>query len=207
MKVLGKPPALPPRRIQKDAAACQHASLPQNALVCDAAGGVRDAVVILAGGPPAAPDAEPVTLHQKGCDYEPHVLALTAGSRLKIVNDDDLLHNVHAYDEDGVTLFNFAQPFRGISNTATLKKPGVVRLVCDTGHGWMRGYVVVTESHYRTVTGADGSFSLDDVPPGDYVATLFHEYLGKKEQRVHVTPGAPTPLRFEIAAPPASSSH
>ncbi len=205
VRILGRLPALPPRPIRKDADACGHASLPENSLVCDASGGVRDAVVTLAGGPPAPPSPEPATIHQKGCDYEPHILVLPSGSRLKIVNDDDLLHNVHAYDEKGETLFNFAQPFKGIANTATLRKPGVVRLVCDTGHAWMRGFVVVTDSRYRAVTGPDGTFAFENVPSGEYTAILFHETLGRKELRVTVPPGGERRVAFELSPPPDSA--
>jgi hypothetical protein len=39
---------------------------------------------------------------------------------------------------------------------------------------------------YFAVTGEDGSFSLKNVPPGDYTVTVWHEKLGTKEMKVTV---------------------
>ena len=36
-----------------------------------------------------------VTFEQKGCLYEPHVVALRANQKLKMVNSDNTTHNIH----------------------------------------------------------------------------------------------------------------
>src|SRR4029450_11080237 len=40
--------------------------------------------------------SEPAVLDQKGCMYQPHVLAMMAGQEMVVKNDDPFLHNVHA---------------------------------------------------------------------------------------------------------------
>jgi hypothetical protein len=38
---------------------------------------------------------EPVVVEQKGCLYQPHVLAVRANQTLQLVNDDATSHNIH----------------------------------------------------------------------------------------------------------------
>ena len=42
------------------------------------------------------PPAQPATLDQRGCVYEPHVLGIMEGQQLEILNNDPVNHNVHA---------------------------------------------------------------------------------------------------------------
>ena len=39
---------------------------------------------------------DPAVLDQKGCMYEPHVVALMINQQFEIKNDDATIHNVHA---------------------------------------------------------------------------------------------------------------
>ena len=51
-------------------------------------------------------------------------------------------------------------------------------------HSWMRRYIYVTKSPYFTVTEADGSFRIDNIPPGKYKVTANHPSLGRKRARL-----------------------
>ena len=48
---------------------------------------------------------------------------------------------------------------------------------CDL-HEWMIGSVFVHDSPYAALTAEDGSFSISDVPPGEYTLKTWHEILG-----------------------------
>src|SRR5215471_13424848 len=50
-----------------------------------------------------------VTFDQKGCEYQPHVLAFPVGSTVEILNPDGILHNIHSYSKVNAA-FNMAQP-------------------------------------------------------------------------------------------------
>jgi plastocyanin len=200
----GPAPKLAPRPITKDHTVCGHSAREPVALITDNRGGVRNAALLLrpVGAAPSLPvPTAPVLVQQNGCDYSPHVQVVTVGTKLKIVNNDDLMHNVHAYDEKGETRFNLAQPLKGLSNSYTIKAPGYLKLVCDSGHPWMRAFVVAADTPWTAVSGEDGSFTVEGVPPGTYQLDLWHEYLGRSQQTITVPASGETLVTFALRAP------
>jgi hypothetical protein len=52
------------------------------------------------------------------------------------------------------------------------------------------------------VSGADGSFSIEKLPPGSYALEAWHERLGTKmSSDVVVSDNQPTKVAFEFSAP------
>jgi plastocyanin len=145
--------------------------------------------------------AEPVVLNQQGCVYTPHVAALVVGQTLKVVNSDPTLHNVHALPKAN-TEFNQAQPFQNMELERTFDKAEMaIPVKCDV-HPWMQSFLSVLPHPYFSVTGEDGSFSIDGVPAGTYEIEAWHESLGTQTGQVTVTAGgtADLPLAFGAAA-------
>ncbi len=155
-------------------------------VVVGANGEVQDVVVQLkevkAGKAWSAP-SKPVALNQKGCVFSPHVQVI-AGGNIDILNSDPVLHNTHGYYGKN-TAFNVALPIQDAKVTRPLRRPGVVRVDCDA-HGWMEGWVVVAENPYYAQTGADGKFTINDVPPGSYTMVVWQEHTGEVEMPVTV---------------------
>jgi hypothetical protein len=131
---------------------------------------------------PAAPaPAQPALLDQKGCRYEPHVLAMRVGQPIVVSNSDPLLHNVHALTMDNPA-FNFGQPTldRG-RNLGPMKAAEVFKVKCDF-HPWMLAYVHVFDHPYFAVTAEDGSYSIPaGLPDGRYTLVAWHERLGERD--------------------------
>ena len=98
--------------------------------------------------------------------------------------------------ESGRTLFNVALPIAGLTVTKPIGAAGTVRLVCNT-HPWMRGWMIVTDDA-AAISGADGRFSLDNIPPGSYELRLWHESLKSAPQKITVTAGKPTILSVHM---------
>jgi hypothetical protein len=65
----------------------------------------------------------------------------------------------------------------------------------------MKGYLVVTEATHWATSGADGSFKIAGLPPGDYEISTWHEELGKgKTVAVKVEAGKEATLEHPVSA-------
>jgi hypothetical protein len=160
--------------------------------------GVKDAVVYLvevAKGKPWPALAAPPELDNIKCTFEPRVQVMPAG-KLIVVNSDPVLHNTHGYYGKR-TAFNLALPNKDQALEAELERAGTVKVDCDA-HGWMLGWVYVVDNPYYAITGEDGSFTIGDVPPGDYTLVVTHEFTGPTEIPVTVAAGAPTDVPVEL---------
>jgi plastocyanin len=147
--------------------------------------------------------AEPVQLDQKGCMYHPHVLGVRVGQPLRIVNDDQTMHNVHGMPRTNQE-FNKSQPITGQKDDFTFTRPEVmIPFKCDV-HGWMNAYVGVLNHPYFAVTGSGGTFELRAIPPGTYTVEAWHEKLGTVRQTVTLGEKEKKDIVFTFKAPAAS---
>jgi uncharacterized protein (DUF2141 family) len=90
-----------------------------------------------------------------------------------------------------------ALPNQGQRIPTELTRPGTVRIDCDA-HGWMEGWIYVVDNPYYAVTGADGKFTITDVPPGNYSLVVIQSFTGPLQQSVTVAAGKPTNLTIEL---------
>jgi hypothetical protein len=142
------------------------------------------------------PTPEAAVLDQDGCVYHPHVLGLQIGQDMIIRNSDGLLHNINASPSENRP-FNVSQPVNMDTERSFRSAEVMIPLRCDV-HGWMSAYVGVLEHPYHSVSGADGAFSLETLPPGDYVIEAWHEAYGTLTQNVTVATGETAQISFEF---------
>lgn len=130
------------------------------------------------------------------------------GEWVTITNQDpDILHNPHGYSIAGAnrkTLFNKPLPSKGdVANvTKNLirfkeKKDDHFFLQCDQ-HNFMEADARIVWNPYNAITGADGSFKLDQVPAGKYKVVAWHPYVGEVTKDVTVSAGADAKADFEL---------
>lgn len=102
-----------------------------------------------------------------------------------------VLHNPHGYEIKGAsssTMFNLPLPEKGqsINKKVILRKQeSFMKVECDQ-HNYMQVFFQPVENPYYAIVGADGTFTIDGVPPGTYEIYAFHPILGEKEAKVTV---------------------
>lgn len=164
-------------------------------VVVDPSGGLANAVIIVTGVPWNDTKPEPV-INNSGCYFVPRVQVAATRSVVMLTSEDDVLHTTHAYDDRQRTLFNIAIPLPGLEIERPLRRPGPVRIECDS-HGWMRGWVYVTDD-IGTVTTSNGQFELAGIPAGSYELTVWHEQFTGKSQHITVSPDGQTEASFTL---------
>ena len=182
---------VPPVRVTIDQKVCGN-ELPDEAIVVDAQGRLANAVLILTGVKRAV-SAETLVMNEK-CRFAPRVQLARPNGNVRTTSKDPILHTTQAQLENGRTIFNVALPVPGINVSKPLGGPNVVRLSCNT-HPWMRGWVIVTDEA-AAISGGDGRFSIDNVPPGTYELRVWHESLKGAPQKLTVAAGRPTEVQL-----------
>lgn len=182
-----------PVRVTIDQKVCGQ-ELPDESIVVDSQGRLANAVVIVTGVKRAASRDASVTNDK--CRFAPRVQVIAPKTSVTTTSRDAVLHTTNAQLENGRSLFNVALPMPGITITKAISPAGHVRLICNT-HPWMRGWMVVTEDA-AAISGADGRFTIDNVPPGTYELRVWHEALKGAPQKVTVSAGKPTEVSIQL---------
>ena len=160
-------------------------------------GGLKNVVLWIQDGPNV--DIGPMTdrvLAQKGCNYVPHVVALRTGQTLVVTSHDPTLHNVHIEAEQNPSQ-NFSES-NGENHPVHFDRPERVRFKCDV-HPWMTAYAAVFDHPCFAVSGSDGRFEIDHLPPGTYTLRAWQEKLGEKSMQVTVTADKPAEVKLEFS--------
>jgi hypothetical protein len=132
--------------------------------------------------------ASDALIDQKGCQYHPHVQGVQVGQTLDIRNSDATLHNIHALPVVN-NQFNEGQPVQGMVSKKKFDKVEETpfKMKCDV-HGWMHSYMAVMPHPFFAVSAADGSFTIPNLPPGQYTLVAWHEKYGTQQQQITVAP-------------------
>jgi plastocyanin len=153
----------------------------------DSKGGLQNVLIFIADGlgdRTFDPPKEPVVISQKGCLYEPHVLAVQANQPIEVVNDDQTSHNIHPTPANNRE-WNKAELPGAKVEEAFAREEIAIPVKCNI-HPWMRGYIAVLKNPYFAVTRKDGSFDLPNLPPGTYTIKAWHEKLGTSTQTITI---------------------
>lgn len=155
-------------------------------IMADAQGDLQNVIVFVADGVSGSfdPPSQPAVIDQKGCMYQPHVLALRAGQTLQVVNEDPVMHNVHPMPANNRE-WNKAELPGSTVDESFPREEIAIPVKCNV-HPWMRSYVAVFKHPFFMVTGKDGSFDLSNLPPGAYTIEAWHEKLGTQTTKITI---------------------
>ena len=188
----------------KDHHVCGHDDRAPKALRVDENTQTLGDVVIEIQGIDAGKPWKPVFNHGKiyqiDCGFQPYVQIIRSQAFVDVFNHDPILHNIHAYEVYKGTrrsMFNIAQPEKGQVDRIDLNfRRGNILMIDCNAHNWMAAFVYTSATPYLTVTGLNGKFEIDDVPPGSYVLNVWHPMLGERTGRMDVAKNAD--LNFNV---------
>ncbi len=175
---LPKPQAI---EVKRDAEFCgQHKIIDESLLVHPEDRGIKNVVVYLYTGPGGSEiEAMPAldrthTMTYKNCRFDPHILVMQAGDRLKFKNSDPVGHNgnLNVLRNPAFSLMLPSQQSKGFR--LELPEPAPIPLECNI-HPWMKSYVVVMEHPYVGVSDEHGTVVIRNLPDKQLTFGVFVE--------------------------------
>jgi plastocyanin len=163
-------------------------------------------VVYLEGVPGPSPDLEKLrrAIHQRDQTFSPELTVLVKGATIDFPNDDRVFHNVFSLSEPAK--FDLGLYKQGESKAITFRRTGVVDVYCNI-HPDMVAKIVVVETPFFAVTGADGRFRFDGVPAGVYPVVAWQAHGPPFRGEVTVPAGGNAALDIKLAEGQASKTH
>jgi len=186
--------------------------------------GLKGVVVYLADIRRGKPFAfTPPTIEARDCRFLPFVTVVKDRSEVVVTNMDPVMHDIQAYETSRLgprVLFNTPLPMnphhrRAVgadSHEHLAGEPMTEQIHMTKGrrifvmqcgfHAYMESWGLAIDNPYYAVTGADGTFSIPDVPPGEYRLVAWHPQVQTAQERTVVVKakGAAT-AAFELKAP------
>jgi plastocyanin len=135
-----------------------------------------------------APPATPIKLSQRGARFSPGVMPLFKGTSVDFTNDDWVTHNV--FSKSKVKPFDLGLYGKEQEKVVKFDQPGRVEIFCSI-HPRMSGVILVLQNPYFTKPSEDGSFTLPNVPAGEWRLRVYRPGLEKGPVTVKVPAKGP----------------
>lgn len=143
----------------------------------------------------AVPEGGNYVINQEGCRFHPWAQVVRPGPIVIRHSDGEgVLHNINTRELIGVeknrvvkrTMFNFGQPDPGdIMEEIKPRRSAFISINCEA-HNFMFGFMMAPTHPYAVVVGEDGSYSIDDIPPGTYTVNAWHPRFGLQKSKLEV---------------------
>ncbi len=124
------------------------------------------------------PVLEPLSnasITQQEQTFLPHVLPITTGTTVYLLNEDEFFHNIYSLTPG--SRFNIGRRPPGSPFPIKIKRSGAIKLSCDI-HPHMEGYILSLRTPYFTRIRDDGTYILHGLPDGTYRVEAFHPVKG-----------------------------
>src|SRR5262249_34149708 len=146
----------------------------------------------------AGPAAAAGSMKSEQKKFAPRVVVVRRSATVQFPNADSIYHN--AFSVSGGNRFDLGLYRSGASREKKFDEAGLVRVYCNI-HPQMVGFVMVVDSDFAAVTGPDGSFRFEGVPPGQHVVKVWHEEGGDPQSSpaaVHAGTDPPLTIRLDV---------
>ena len=139
-------------------------------------------------------------IHATDCVFNPFVSVVKNHQTIKVVNDDPVVHNIQVYQsERGKIIFNSPLPIKSEESGKLNFEPNmhISQWICGM-HEYMQNWAFVVENPYYAISKSDGSFQIDQIPPGSYTVTAWHAHMKIAEKKILIASGKDSPVNFEF---------
>jgi plastocyanin len=126
--------------------------------------------------------------------FSPFISVITTGGTATFGNKDALAHHIFSPD---VPRWDTGYLGKGDVAHRTFDSPGAVALLCNI-HPEMLAYLLVVPSTFFTKLAADGSYSIENVPPGTYRVTAWVPRTPTETRSVRVGEIGTAAANFEL---------
>ena len=133
--------------------------------------------------------AWPMVVDQRSIKFDPFVLVAPAGTEVSFPNRDKVRHHVYSFSP--VKVFQLKLYGRDESRSVTFDRAGVVPLGCNI-HDQMIGFVDVVDTPWAGKTDAAGDATLQNVPAGRAVLTVWRPYMKSPRNQMAVNVTVPS---------------
>jgi plastocyanin len=134
---------------------------------------------------------------QKGAKFAPALTIVSVGQSVDFVNDEEKLIEHNVFSNAPAKRFDLGMYPPGQSRVVTFDKPGPVFLYCSI-HRYMDGVVYVAPTPFFSRVNADGTWRIDNVPPGKWTVQTWQRRRRFKEASSPVTVEADKPLNIDL---------
>jgi plastocyanin len=147
-------------------------------------------------GKTKAPSPTNTTIALEKRQFSPRVRVIVEGSRIEFPNQDPWNHNVFSKSNGGFDTGVFG---RGKTKDQKFDQAGVYSLYCNV-HPRMTAFVIALKTPYFTQAGADGRYSLANIPAGQYTLNVWHDRATLVTKEVTVPAAGLANLRTDLDA-------
>jgi plastocyanin len=167
----------------------------------------RDFIVFLEGAiaANALPPFKPVNIQirrnaKEDAVFSPRILPVLVGTSVVWRNDDSVYHQLFSLTEDAAFEFPPCAP-GGQAGAWKFEKLGRVQVFCSL-YANLNGTVLVLENPWYSGTDFRNNYFIQNVPPGTYKLTLWHENLTPQSQEISVPRTGEIRADFTVKLPP-----
>ncbi len=139
-----------------------------------------------------------IDLLSENCNFTPIVNTIRQGGKFTVDNVDPVMHNSQVYQaERGKIIQNLPVPAEDLTHGQVnfQKNFKIFQMICGM-HEFMQTWGYRVQNPYNQITGKDGSFKIDNIPPGDYNVTAWHYLMKKVKKKIHIEPNQTIDLEF-----------
>jgi plastocyanin len=154
------------------------------------------------GTPPTPKDH--AVIRQREKQFDPPLTIVVKGTTIDFPNEDKIFHNVFSVSRPA--RFDLGLYKSGTAKSVEMKRTGTVDVYCNI-HPEMIAKVKVLENAYYTITGRDGVFRIDNVPPGEYPVVAWLPSGDEVKGRAVVKAGDSVEVKLTVSEVAKKETH